>query len=62
METASQIREHGRGFVIGMRGDVEDARGYSGVLYDLNRFRESDAGSWRGSKLGGGAGSEDGDK
>src|SRR5271169_3970016 len=51
METPREIGEQSGGFVIGMRGDIEDARGESGAVDGFDGFWETGACSWRRGKL-----------
>ncbi len=52
VEAASEIGEDGSAFIVGMRGDVEDARGDAGAVNGLDGFRETWAGPRRRRKLG----------
>jgi hypothetical protein len=49
MESAREIRENGCGFVIGVCGDVENARSDSGIFDGLDGFRESGTGATKTS-------------
>ena len=51
VESASEIGEDGGGFIVGMRGDVEDAGGDAGAVDGFDGFREARAGAGSGGKL-----------
>src|ERR1700719_1549374 len=46
MESPREIREHGCGFVIGMGGDVQDARGDAGIFDRFHGFWQTGASAW----------------
>ena len=54
VEAASKIGEDSGAFIVGVRGDVEDACGDAGAVNGLDGFRETGAGSRRRRKLGDG--------
>ena len=51
VETAREIGEQSGGFVVGMRGDIEDARGDACAVDGFDGFREAGACSWSRGKL-----------
>src|SRR5208337_205626 len=54
MEPAGEIGEDGGAFIVGMRGDVEDARGDAGAVDGFDGFGETWACARRRRKLGNG--------
>ena len=51
VEATSEISEDGGGFVVGMRGDVENACGDAGAVDGFNGFGEAGTGAGSGGKL-----------
>src|SRR5712692_2277442 len=53
METAGEVSKHVAGFIVGMRGDVEDASRNARAVDGLDRFGKPGAGPRSGRKLRG---------
>src|SRR6267378_1732781 len=51
VEAAGEVGEDGAAFVIGMRGDVEDARGDAGGVDGFDGFGQAGAGTGSGREL-----------
>ncbi len=61
VESAGEIGEDGGGFIVGMRGDIEDAGGDASRVDGFDRFRKTRAGAGSGRELRAGTrGSEQG--
>ncbi len=52
VQAAREISKDGGGFVIGVSGDVQDARGYAGAFDGFDGFGETNAGARGGRELG----------
>src|SRR5262249_32145331 len=61
VQSAREIRENGRAFIVGMGCYVENAGGYAGAVDGFNRFGETRTGArgWRKLRVSGSASEQD---